>query len=72
MNTKVLNGVTLHAKGAEFNVAKSSEAHSKTRFEVTDTPNHLVNRHCTDCQHVSGLQCYGDYLVDLDTYKNQN
>ena len=72
INTKVLNGMTLHAKGGEFNVTKSSEAQSKIRFEVTDTPNHVVNGYCTDRQYVSGLQYYVDYLVDLDTYKNQN
>ena len=74
--------MTLHAKGGEFNITKSSEAQSKIRFEVTDTLNHVVNGYCTDRQYVSGLQYYLlqyyllqyylDYLVDLDTYKNQN
>ena len=38
INTKVLNGITLHVKGGEFNIAKRSEAQSKIRLEVTETP----------------------------------
>ena len=30
--------MTLHAKGGEFNITKSSEAQSKIRLEVTETP----------------------------------
>ena len=33
INTKVLNGMTLHVKGGEFNVAKRSEAQPKIRLE---------------------------------------
>ena len=55
INTNVLNGMTLHEKGAEFNVTKSSEAQPKLRFELTDTPNHVVNRYRIDRKYVSGL-----------------
>ena len=59
--------MTVHAEGGEFNVNKNSEAQSKIHFEVTDTPNHVVNGYCTVSQWTTALQYYIDYLVDLDT-----